>query len=108
MVYIIESGKQSTLEDSLKRERIAQKIRWQVIIWIVGLVNVAAMLPQLYRILTTHKTEALSIEMFVLYGVIQLALSLDGFFKRNTMLMVCMGLSSLVSTSIIGCIIYFR
>jgi len=33
---------------------------------------------------------------------------LEGYFKRNTMLFVCLGLSALVSTVIIALITYYR
>jgi uncharacterized protein with PQ loop repeat len=91
-----------------KREEISKKLRWPFIIWLVGFVNVAAMLPQLYQIITTKNVAGLSVSMFVIYMVIQVAFSIEGYFKRNNMLMVCMGLSALVSASIIGLVAYLR
>jgi len=37
------------------REEFANKIRWDIIIWTAGLVNVGAMLPQRRRGLFTSK-----------------------------------------------------
>ncbi len=86
----------------MTREEFAKKIRWPLIIWIFGFVNVAAMLPQLYKILSSKNVEGLSIEMFITYFFVQVAFSLDGYFKRNTVLMVCLGISALISASIIS------
>jgi uncharacterized protein with PQ loop repeat len=87
---------------------VAQKIRWPFIIWLAGLVNVVAMLPQLYKILKTHDVQGISLGMFSIYFGIQVAFSLEGYFKRNTMFFVCMTLSYIVTGSIIGSVLYFR
>ena len=92
----------------MKREDVAAKIHWAWIIWVVGLVNVGAMLPQLYQLGTTQKTEGLSLGMFWMYFGIQVAFSLEGYFKRNRMLMVCLGLSAVVSAIIIGTVLHLR
>lgn len=92
----------------MTREALARKIGWQRIIWLAGIVNVTAMLPQLWQILRTHTVEGLSAEMFWIYLIIQIAFSAEGFFKRNTMLMVCLGLSASVSVMILACIYIFR
>jgi uncharacterized protein with PQ loop repeat len=73
----------------------------------MGLVNVAAMLPQLYQLVTTHKTEGLNVLMFWIYLIIQIAFSLQGFFRRDQMLMWCLGLSALVTAANIFCIYLF-
>jgi|SRR3989344_2389509 len=93
---------------SLTREEVAKKIRWDVIIWTAGLVNVGAMLPQLYQIIKTRNVDGLALEMFVIYFVLQVAFSLQGFFRRDKMLMVCLGLSSVVSAIIISLVLYLR
>ena len=90
------------------REEVARKIRWDSIIWTAGLVNVGAMLPQLYQIVTTRNVESLSLGMFVIYFFIQVAFSLQGFFRRDKMLMVCLGLSAIVSATIIGLVVYLK
>jgi uncharacterized protein with PQ loop repeat len=81
---------------------------WSFIIWLAGLVNVTAMLPQLARIIRTRNIEGLSLVMFVLYFLVQVAFSIEGFFKKNRMLMVCMGLSAVVSGTIILLVAYLR
>lgn len=92
----------------MTREEFAKKIRWERIVWVVGLVNVGAMLPQLYQIITTQNVAGLSLGMFAIYFVVQAALSLQGFFKRDRMLMVCLGLSAVVTALIIGTVLYLR
>ena len=92
----------------MTREEVAKKIRWDVIIWTAGLVNVGAMLPQLYQIIKTRNVDGLALEMFVIYFVLQVAFSLQGFFRRDKMLMICLGLSSVVSAIIISLVLYLR
>ncbi len=51
----------------MTRDLIAKRIHWSFIIWLAGLVNVTAMLPQLARIIRTRNIEGLSLAMFMLY-----------------------------------------
>lgn len=92
----------------MTREEVAKKIRWDNIVWTMGLVNVGAMLPQLYQIITTHNVEGLSLGMFVTFFFVQVAFSLQGFFRRDKMLMVCLGISAAVNAFIISFVIYLR
>jgi uncharacterized protein with PQ loop repeat len=92
----------------ITREEFAQKIHWSFIIWLVGMVNAVAMIPQLLQIWSTKSTAGLALEMFITYCTIQIALTLEGFFNRNRMLMVCFGLSAIVSMVIIASVLYLR
>lgn len=97
-----------TKEQPATRDLIAKRIHWSSIIWLAGMVNVTAMLPQLVRIIRTRNIAGLSLAMFVLYFLVQVAFSLEGFFTKNRMLMVCMGLSAVVSGMIIVLVTYLR
>ena len=92
----------------MTRDLTAKRIHWSFIIWLAGMVNVTAMLPQLVRIIRTRNIAGLSLAMFVLYFLVQVAFSIEGFFKKNRMLMVCMGLSAVVSGMIIVLVTYLR
>lgn len=46
--------------------------------------------------------------MFVLYFLVQVEPSIEGFFKKSKMLVVCMGLSAVVSGAIILLVAYLR
>ena len=92
----------------MTREEFAQKIHWPVIIWLMGLVNVLAMVPQLVNIVQTRIVEGLSLEMFLIYFAVQIALCLEGYFKRSKMLVVCFGLSAIINMVIIIQIITIR
>lgn len=92
----------------MTREEVARKIHWESIIWTAGLVNVVAMLPQLVKLISTRNAEGLSLGMFAIFFFIQVAFSLEGFFKRNRMFTVCLGLSAVVTASIICLIIHLR
>lgn len=85
----------------MNREQFAEMIYWSWIIWAFGIINVGAMLPQLIQIIRTKMVEGLNLSMFGIYLAIQVAFSLQGFFRRDTMLMVCLGLSAVVSLTII-------
>lgn len=92
----------------MTREQVASVVRWPWIIWVIGFVNVTAMLPQLYQLVETQQTEGLSVGMFFIYGVIQIAFALDGYFKRNNVLLVCMTLSAMVTAITIGFFYYYQ
>ncbi len=92
----------------MTREEFAEKIRWPFIIWAFGFVNVGAMLPQLIQIIQTQKTDGLSLPMFATYFVTQVAFAFDGYFKRNTVFMVCLGLSALVNAATMSLVVYLR
>lgn len=91
----------------MNREQFAKRIRWSKIIWLVGLVNVVAMLPQLWQIVSTQQSRDVSLPMIVLYLLVQIFFSLQGFFTRDRMLMICLGLSAGVSlATIVAALIY--
>ena len=92
----------------MTRDLVAKKMHWSFIIWLAGMLNVTAMLPQLFRIIRTHQADGLSLAMFALYFIVQVAFSIEGFFTKNRMLMVCMGLSAVVSGAIIVLVSYLR
>lgn len=92
----------------MTRDEIAARIHWRKIIWLAGFANVASALPQLWALITTHETKGIAIETYYIALIVQIAFTLEGYFTRNRVLMVCIGLSGLVSGSIIGLIVYFR
>jgi len=92
----------------MTRESVAQLIHWNLIIWAFGIVNVVAMLPQLAKLVRTKETKGLSTGMFWIYFWIQVAFSFQGFFRRDEMLMWCLGLSAVVSITIIVLIYRYR
>lgn len=92
----------------MTRDEFAEKIHWSVIIWVIGFINVTAMLPQLYQIIKTHNVQGLSISMFTIYLVVQVCMALEGYFKRIRMLQACLGLSACISASIIVLILCYR
>ena len=92
----------------MTREKFAKKIHWDKVMWTAGLVNVVAMLPQLHQIVTTRNVAGLSLGMFVTYFLIQASFSLQGYFRRDKMLMVCLGLSAVVNATIISLMLYLK
>ena len=92
----------------MNRQEFAKRIKWEFIIWVVGIINVTAMLPQLIRLIATRETAGLSLGMFIIYFMVQVGFSIEGFFKRNAMLMWCLGLSAVINASIIIMLICLR
>ena len=92
----------------MTREELAQKIRWPSIIWFIGMVNVVAMVPQLYQIWAERRTAGLSLFMFGTILFIQLGLAVNGYFRRDTALIVTMLVSAVISVAIIGSVLYLR
>ena len=92
----------------MTREEYANKIHWPYIIWSMGIINVCAMLPQLVKLVQTQVTEGLAIQMFVIYAAVQAAFAVEGYFKRSTVLLICMTLSAIISVTVIALIITYR
>ena len=92
----------------MTRDEFADRIHWSFIIWTMGIINVGAMLPQLVRLIQTQVTEGLAIQMFVIYAAVQAAFAVEGYFKRSTVLMICMTLSAIISVTVIALIIAYR
>ena len=92
----------------MTREAFAVLIHWDAIIWLVGIVNVTAMLPQVHKLITTRSAEGQATAMYAIYLFIQISFSLEGFFRHNTMLMICMALSAIVSMLTLFLILFFR
>jgi hypothetical protein len=68
---------------------VAKRVHWSFIIWLAGMVNVTAMLPQLVRIIRTRNIEGLSRAMVVLYFLVQVAFSIERVVRVMTMLGFC-------------------
>lgn len=92
----------------MNRDQLSKKINWPWIIWILGMLNVGTMLPQLYKIIATHQTEGISLTMFVIVCFMQSAYAVHGFFTKDKMLMVTMALSAVVTACIVGTILYLQ
>ncbi|MCY4360611.1 MAG: hypothetical protein OXE42_00290 [Gammaproteobacteria bacterium] len=91
----------------MTRDEFAEQIHWPFIIWTMGIINVGAMLPQLVRLIQTQVTEGLAIQMFIIYAAVQAAFAVEGYFKRSTVLMICMTLSAIISVTVIALIIAY-
>jgi len=46
--------------------------------------------------------------MFGIYFVVQIAFSLDGYFNRNRVFLVCLGLSAVINAATMLLVIYIR
>jgi uncharacterized protein with PQ loop repeat len=92
----------------ITREVLSQKIRWNKIMFALGLLNPLAFVPQIYAIVTTHVVAGISIQMFSLFVVIQLSFFINGFFQRDKAVMISMGSSALLTSIAIMLTLYYR
>ncbi len=92
----------------MTREEFAQRFRWDKVMWLMGLVNVLAILPQPISILRSQNASGVSIGMFVLFILVQVSVAVESFIKRSYGLMTSMIVSVLLSATTIGLILYYR
>lgn len=92
----------------MTREEFAEKIHWPVFMWFVSIVNMTSMCPQLWQIITTRKTDGLSLSMFFIVLFIQVSFGFEFYFARKKIMTLLMIGAALVSFSIISAIIYLR
>jgi len=92
----------------MTREEVAKRIGWTQIIWFFGIVNIVAMLPQFLQLWLTRKTEGLSLTMFMLILFVQVAYSLQGYFRRDAMLMWTVGIAGGLSAATILSVLCIR
>lgn len=92
----------------ISRERFAKKIHWPFIIWSMGIINAFALFPQVLDVIQTHRVEGISLTTFVIVFGIQVAFSLDGFFKRNFVLLVSNGSAACINALLISLVIHYR
>lgn len=92
----------------MNRDDLANLIKWQWIITAIGILNVSAMIPQLFQLVKNWNANSLALEMFMIYLVVQVGLGLDAFFKRNLPVCICMAISGLISITIIIIVLIIR
>ena len=62
----------------MTREEFAKNIHWPVIIWTIGLVNIGAMLSQIYQLLQARQTEVWPSKCSLFMVLYRLLLRLKG------------------------------
>ncbi len=64
---------------------IPQKLRkiWPIIFSLVGFVNIFTMIPQTYKMATEKSVSGLSIEMLVIYFIVQITFAFNGKFAND-------------------------
>ena len=92
----------------MTREQIAEKIHWGKIIWLIGVVNPAFMLPQLWQIWATRLTEGISISTLVILFFIQAGFSAHEYFLRSSPLLISNFLAAGVTLVTAASIIFLR
>lgn len=92
----------------MTREEFVQRFRWNKVMWVMGFVNVLAILPQPISILQSHNASGVSIGMFVMFILVQISVAIESFIKRSYGLMTSMIVSALLSATTIGLVLYYR
>ncbi len=92
----------------MTRDEFAKKFHWEKIIFLIGIVNALAVVPQLIQILKTQETKGLSIEMLFVFLFVQIGFTTHGYIMRDKALLYCIGLSAVINTATIASALYFR
>ena len=92
----------------MKREQIAQKIRWTGIIWVVSIINPFMTLPQLLQLWQTHETAGLSFGFLGILLFVQAGFSLQGFFTRDRFIMYSNGVAATMTVITILSALYLQ
>ncbi len=104
----LEEGEDDESSRPLTRERVAQIIRFPLILSAAGIVNVGAMLPQLAKMMEEKKADGISLTMISIFLLVQLAYAGEGYFKHSKSQLIPMLLSAGVSASTIAYVCYLR
>lgn len=92
----------------MTREQFAERIHWSAIIWLIGIVNPFFMIPQLFGVWMTGKTEGVSIITLCILVILQWGFGLHGFFLRDKPLMLSNGAAGFVSLITTLSVLYSR
>lgn len=92
----------------MNREKIAERIHWTRIIWVISIINPLMTAPQLYQIWQTHETAGLSLPFLSILFFVQAGFSSHGFFTRDKFIMGSNGLAAAMTLLTIGSTLYFR
>jgi uncharacterized protein with PQ loop repeat len=92
----------------MTREEFSKRFRWNTVMWLIGFVNVVALLPQPLEIIKTHNASGVSVGMFALFIVVQGTVAIESFIKRSYGLMTSMVISVILSTTTIALVLYYR
>ena len=92
----------------MTREQFAEKIRWPILIWLIGIANPFFMFPQLIGIWTTGRVEGISLLTLCILVILQWGFSLHGFFLRDRPLMVSNAAAGFVTLVTTLSVVYFQ
>lgn len=91
----------------MTREKLAELIRWPLVIATIGVLNPFMMVPQLYKLWTTHDANSISLATLGLLVVIQGGFSLHGYFTRDKFVMLSNGAAVAVTIATIASALHF-
>jgi uncharacterized protein with PQ loop repeat len=92
----------------MDREKIAAKIHWTKIIWLVSIVNPLITLPQLIQLWSSRETAGLSLLFLVILLFVQGGFSAHGFFTRDRFIMISNGIAAGMTLLTMLSAIYLR
>ncbi len=95
-------------QQGLSREQIADMIGWEHVFWVVGMINVGAMLPQIVRLIITEKSKDIAPTMIWVYLGTQIGFGLQGYFTRQPAQAWTMGISAAMSVLTLALIYKYR
>ncbi len=92
----------------MTREQFSALIHWPAVAWVICVVGIFTMVPQLVQIIRTRQVRDVNLTMFIVAFITQSAYAAQGFFIRDVMLLLCMAVAALITFVIIVLIVVWR
>ncbi len=91
----------------MTREQVAARIRWPIIVTLIGIINPLMMTPQLHKLWTTHDGSSISILTLGILILLQGGFSLHGYFTRDKFVMYSNGAAVVMTFITILSVLHF-
>ncbi|MFZ3020208.1 MAG: PQ-loop domain-containing transporter [Minisyncoccia bacterium] len=92
----------------MTREEFVRKFHWNKVMWVIGFVNIIALIPQPVQIALTHSSKDVSIWMFILFFFVQVTFTIEFFLKKSWGAMFSLGTSGVLSLITIALALRYR
>ena len=89
----------------MTREEFIKRFQWNKVMWLIGFVNIIALIPQPVAIIRTGVVAGVAWQMFAIFAVVQAVFAIEFFLKKSWSGMVSMSISFCLS--ILTIVLYF-
>ncbi len=81
----------------MTRDEFTQKFRWHMVMWLVGVVNVIALIPQPLSMLRTGVVAGVTWQTYAIFALVQVVFGIEFYLKQSWGGVVSMALSFCLS-----------